>query len=101
MCTPVGDAAAGAVTVMCAAAQCRCCMCYCLCICCFHHVCRCPWLLLLLLPWVLSLLHVLLHVLLPMHVMQYLAVACVTADAMVRMLLHSFGVADACAAAFC
>ncbi len=43
----------------------------------------------------------LLHVLLPMHVMQYLAVACVTADAMVRMLLHFFGVADACAAAFC
>ncbi len=43
----------------------------------------------------------LLHVLLPMHVMQYLAVAYVTADAMVYMLLHSVDVADACAAVFC
>ena len=36
-----------------------------------------------------------------MHVMQYLAVAYVTADAMVHILLHSIGEADACAAAFC
>jgi len=33
--------------------------------------------------------------------MQYLAVAYVTADAMVYMLLHSVDVADACAAVFC
>ncbi len=39
------------------------------------------------------------HVLLPMHVMQYLAVAYVTADAMVHMLLHSVDVAAACAIA--
>jgi len=63
--------------------------------CCYYFCCLGCY------PCCILLLHVLLHVLLPMHVMQYLAVACVTADAMVRMLLHFFGVADACAAAFC
>ncbi len=49
----------------------------------------------------LRVVHVALHVLLPMRVRQCLAIACVTAGAMVHMLLHSGGVADACAAAFC
>ena len=96
-------AAASVVTIMYAAAQYRCCMGYCLCMSCYHHVCKCSLqvLLLVLLHWLLLLLQVALHVLLPRHVMQYLAVAYVIVDALMHMLLHSGCVAGAGAAASC
>ena len=96
-------AAASVVTVMYAAAQYHCCMCYCLCMSCYHRVCKCPLqvLLLLLLPWLFFLLQVALHVLLPMHVMQDLAVAYVTADAMMHTALVITLGLDHCIAGNC